>query len=398
MQAEDVRKDKVFLFLSLVTDRLSSVSYVRKEHPMSDNLYAPLPKAEVIKAVERRNPCRVPQVMAQWWGEGLREQHGDGLAPLTAKYPRDAWLGMIPVMHAKDMGLSWYDSLQQGAGHDANVVISDWSQLDEFIDKMPDPARANIYDYDHGPWYNHEEHLAFGWCLSGLRTLADRAHREDRYLLMGWWNLFYERPWGLRGMENLLMDYYLFPEEVHRLNDALCRLYEGYIDRMARDTAPDGLWTSDDLGNQRQLMMKPEHFREFLLPYYRRVGEACRRNKMHFWLHSCGDNLEILGDLADAGVRVFHPVQKHAMDERRAVREFGDRMTFLAGIDVQHILQEGTPDDVRAEVRAMIDLFDRRDGGMILAAGNGIVGGTPLANIDAFLDEGVVYGWKHRGK
>jgi len=363
---------------------------------MTNNLYAPLPKAEVIKAVERRHPCRVPQIMAQWWGEGLREQHGQRLVPLMDKYPRDAWLGMIPTLIVQDMGLSWYDAIQRGAGHDANVVIRDWGQLDEFIDKLPNPATANMYNYDYGPWYDHDWHLRHGWCLRGHRELAERAHREDRYLLMGWWNLFFEKPWSLRGMENIMMDYYLFPEQVHRLNDALCRLYVGYIDRLGRDVAPDGLWTSDDLGNQRQLMMKPDHFREFLLPYYRRVGEACRRNKMHFWLHSCGDNLEILGDLADAGVQVFHPVQKHAMDERRAAREFGDRMTFLAGIDVQHILQEGTPDDVRAEVRAMVDLFDRPDGGMLLAAGNGIVGGTPWENIDAFLDEGIVYGWKHR--
>ena len=363
---------------------------------MTHNLYAPLPKAEVIKAVERKNPCRVPQILAQWWGEGLYEQHGRRLVPLMEKYPRDAAFGTIPTLNVPEMGLSWYDPAQRAAGHDANVVIRDWGQLDEFIDKMPNPATANIYNYDYGPGFDDAWHQQFDWCVRGHPRVAERAHREDRYLLLGWWNLFYEKPWSLRGMENILMDYYLHPEEVHRLNDALCRLYVGYIDRLGRDVAPDGLWTSDDLGNQRQLMMKPDHFREFLLPYYRRVGEACRRNKMHFWLHSCGDNLEILGDLADAGVQVFHPVQKHAMDERRAAREFGDRMTFLAGIDVQHILQEGTPSDVRAEVRAMIDLFDRPDGGMILAAGNGIVGGTPWENIDAFLDEGIVYGWQHR--
>ncbi len=35
-------------------------------------------------------------------------------------------------------------------------------------------------------------------------------------------------------MQNLLLDYYLFPEEVHRLNEALCTLYCGYIRRAAR--------------------------------------------------------------------------------------------------------------------------------------------------------------------
>ena len=93
---------------------------------------------------------------------------------------------------------------------------------------------------------------------------------------------------------------------------------------------------------------------------------------------------------------VFHPVQKHTMDEMSVAREFGDRMTFLAGIDVQHTLQEKDPEGVRQEVRFLIDTFDRPDGGMCIAAGNGIVAGTPIENIDAFLDEALTYGTAHR--
>jgi hypothetical protein len=33
---------------------------------------------------------------------------------------------------------------------------------------------------------------------------------------------------------------------------------------------------------------------------------------------------------------------------------------------------------------------------MCIAAGNGIVGGTPIGNIAAFLDESVKYGTEHR--
>lgn len=67
---------------------------------------------------------------------------------------------------------------------------------------------------------------------------------------------------------------------------------------------------------------------------------------MHFWLQSCGDNTQCLPDLIGAGMNVFHPVQKHTMDEAR----------------------------------------------MRIAAGNGIVSGTPFENIEAFLDEAVTYG------
>jgi hypothetical protein len=65
-------------------------------------------------------------------------------------------------------------------------------------------------------------------------------------------------------------------------------------------------------------------------------------------------------------------------------------------MDVQHALQECDPGGVRAEVHFLIDTFDQPAGGMCIAAGSGIVSGTPFENIEAFLDEAVRYGAEHR--
>jgi uroporphyrinogen decarboxylase len=119
---------------------------------------------------------------------------------------------------------------------------------------------------------------------------------------------------------------------------------------------------------------------------------------IHWWLHSCGNNTPLLGDIAAAGVSVFHPVQKHTMEEAAVAREFGDRLSFLAGIDVQHTLQERGPEGVRAEVRFLIDTFDQAGGGLCLGAGNGSVAGTPFENIQAFLEEALRYGAEHRSR
>jgi uroporphyrinogen decarboxylase len=332
-----------------------------------------LHREEVVKAVERTGPDRIPLIRAKWWGEGLEEHYGDKLAAFD-RYPEDATSLFIEAVRPSEMGLSW--ELATGGSHDATCVIDDWSKLDEFIGKLPDPETDPK--------------------LEPLIGQAEAARADDRYILFGWWRLFFERPWGLRGMENLMLDYYEHPDEIHRLHDALCTLYVGYIRRAARELRPDGFWTSDDLGHQTQTMMSPETFRTFIRPYYDRVGAAVREAGLHWWLHSCGNNGPLLADLAEAGVDVFHPVQKGAMDHERTVREHGERMAFLVGFDVQHDLQELDPDGVRAEVRRIIDLFDKPGGGLCLAAGNGILPGTPLENIEAFLDEAVRYGTEHR--
>lgn len=335
--------------------------------------YQPLNKIEVKKAISRNNPLRIPLIQTKWWGEGLNEQYGSKLKRFE-RYPEDAVMLLINPLEGMDFK-SEYKAKEEKA-KDAAGVLANWDYLDQFIEALPDPDTPEIFE--------------------DLYSQAEKAHENNRYLIFGWWGLFFERPWGLRGMENLMVDYYLNPQKVHRLNQELCDYYKALIKRAVKELNPDAFWTSDDLGNQEQLMMRPDHFRKFLKPYYREVADVCKENNMHLWLHSCGNNTDILEDLIEAGVDVFHPVQKHTMDEKKVAEEFGGRLTFLVGFDVQHILQEGSPEKVREEVQYLIDVFDRKEGGMCLAAGNGIVSGTPLENIEAFLDEAYQYGKAHR--
>jgi hypothetical protein len=79
------------------------------------------------------------------------------------------------------------------------------------------------------------------------------------------------------------------------------------------------------------------------------------------------------------------------MDWDEVARDWKGKITFWVGMDVQDTLINGTPEDVRREVRLMRDTFDSPEGGFIYAAGNGIVGGTPIENIEAFLEEILVY-------
>jgi uroporphyrinogen decarboxylase len=336
-------------------------------------VWEPLPREEVIKAVERRGPERIPLAFARWWGEGLVQQYGARLDELQ-RYPEDIRMLWVTPYDVTRMNLSW--PLPGAGAHDARPIIDDWAKLDEFIAKLPDPYNDPQFDE--------------------LVKQADKYRAEGLYLMFGWWSLLFERPWGIRGMQNLLTDYYLEPDNVHKLHAALCQHYIRYIQVSIEAFSPDGFWTSDDLGHQTQLMMRPHQFRDLIMPYYGQISEVLRAHKLHWWLHSCGNNTDIMGDLAGVGIDVFHPVQKHTMDEVAVAHDYGARMTFLAGIDVQHTLQERDPAGVREEVRFLIDTFDRPDGGMAIAAGNGIVSGTPFENIEAFLDEALTYGEWHR--
>jgi hypothetical protein len=107
----------------------------------------------------------------------------------------------------------------------------------------------------------------------------------------------------------------------------------------------------------------------------------------------CGDMTTPLGEFIELKLDVIRPIQKHAMDQVAAARQFAGRVSYWLGLDVQQAIPWGTPQQVRAEVRALIDAAHLPGrGGLVLTAGNGINGDCTLASLEALLDEAFAYG------
>jgi uroporphyrinogen decarboxylase len=68
------------------------------------------------------------------------------------------------------------------------------------------------------------------------------------------------------------------------------------------------------------------------------------------------------------------------MDMRRIKEQFGESLAFHGGVDIQHTLPHGTPDEVRAEVRQRCTGLGHA-GGYILAAAHYVQNDTPTENI-----------------
>ena len=192
-------------------------------------------------------------------------------------------------------------------------------------------------------------------------------------------------------MSNALMDYYVEPENVHRLFRAVTDFYIRLVERSAAEQHCDGMWFSDDLGTQTGPFFSPGVFREFFKPYYRELFTRCHELGMHTWMHACGNIEPFLSDWIDAGLDVIHPIQKHTMDDRQVARTYGGNITFFNGLDVQQVIPWGTPEEVRQEVRYLMDTF-WSNGRCMITAGNGINEDCPLDSLEAFLSEAVEYG------
>ncbi len=328
-------------------------------------------------------------LLAQYWNPA--DAFGDRapqVLDIQAQYPQDAYFVRVrrpliwedPRSPTYIPGYTWMHAPPPPGepvrnAPDSSLAITDWSMLDFMLDHWPDAAIPQAFE---------------------ASPMEARALAGGRYLGIYWAYCLYERLWTLRGMENIMCDFYEHPRSVHRLLDAITDFHCTIIRRGARELGARAVWTTDDIGMQTGPMFSRDIFREFFKDRYARMIRTAHENGMHFWLHSCGNVELFLDDLVGMGLDVLHPIQKHAMDERTIAARYGDRLSFWAGMDVQQTLPFGTPEEVRREVRFLIDTYDRPEGGCLITSGNGITPDVPIDNLLAFYDECYAYGIEHR--
>ena len=73
------------------------------------------------------------------------------------------------------------------------------------------------------------------------------------------------------------------------------------------------------------------------------------------------------------------------MNFQRIKDTWGDKLCFHGGIDIQGVLPNGTPDEVRAAVKQAVNILGK-NGGYILCASHNIQNDTPVENILAMYD------------
>jgi len=144
--------------------------------------------------------------------------------------------------------------------------------------------------------------------------------------------------------------------------------------------------TGTDFGTQRGPFISVNSYRDLFKPFHRKVNDLIhRRSHWKTFIHSCGSVYALIPDFLEAGFDILNPVQCSAtdMEAPRLKHEFGDRFVFWGGgVDTQKTMAFGTPDQVYAEVRERIDIFNEK-GGFVFNAVHNIQGNTPVDNIEA---------------
>ncbi len=212
---------------------------------------------------------------------------------------------------------------------------------------------------------------------------ASIASRPDRFRLFQIGFSLYERAWTLRGMQNLLMDFYDHPDFVHELLNAIADYNIAQV-KEALKYEIDAVYFGDDWGQQRGLQMGPKLWREFIYPALKRMYEAVHAGNKYMFIHSCGDVDELFDDLIDIGLNCFNPFQPEVMDVATPAWKYRGRLVFHRGLSTQKTLPYGRVEEVRAETRWLLEMG--QEGGYIFAPAHDVEGDVTLENMLAFIE------------
>ena len=334
-------------------------------------MHSILPKEQVIRAIERREPSHIP-CWYDWIAKETWEKYGDALTGLLAEYRND----IIVVDYDMPEGF-----VAPAPGRD------EWSIY--YIDEPGLFSGMRTSDYKNKEWETLESGLMARFpdpAAAGRFVTAQRmrAQYPDAYLVGHWWATYFERFIALRKEDDFLVDLYINRDKVEKLGEMICDFFCGIVDGFAA-AGMDGIFFSDDLGFDTQLIFRPDIFRSLFKPWYRRLFDRIHQHNMHVIMHSCGHLWEIIPDLIDIGMDVHH-FQSSVLDPEKYVREYGKDLTFFGGIDIQKFLISTDAEGVRRGVKRLMRILDHDGGGYMAGPTNTIMPDTSLENIQAMFE------------
>jgi len=198
----------------------------------------------------------------------------------------------------------------------------------------------------------------------------------------------------VRGMQEFLLDLAAEPEIAKYLFDKFSDFYFDYYQRMFEEAGDliDVFALADDFGTQNSTLISMRMFNQQVAGHLQRMIDLAHGYDMKFLLHTCGNIKSWIPRFAEMGVDILDPIQPECMDPVEVKEEHGDIICLRGGISVQETMVNGSPEDVRAEVKRVISGC-KAGGGYILSPGHPVLqDDVPTENIIAMYEAGYAFG------
>ena len=161
------------------------------------------------------------------------------------------------------------------------------------------------------------------------------------------------------------------------------------VNRIAGDCIDILYVCGTDLGTQDGQFCSAEQLSALHGQAYRKINGWVHRNTgWKTFKHCCGAITPLLETFIDCGFDIINPVQINAagMDPQFLKETYGNRISFWGGgVDTQRVLQLGTPQQVKNQVRQLCEIFSA-GGGFVFNTVHNLQANVPVENAIALMD------------
>ncbi len=368
-------------------------------------------RERVKKAINFQEPDRVPMDL---WGSDSRlntnfylrlaqeinlDPLGERIRPGSTSEYEDYQLSDMIQSDFRHINIGKPDGFKSYVDDDGNI-IDEWGVGKKIIGSHPSftlhpLAEATEEDLETYNWPNMSDEGRF----RGLAEKAKDWYENTDFAITATSatsGTIFEWCQYLRGFEQFLMDLYIEPEFaaalINKVTDLLIELNVNYV----KTVGPWIEWIefTSDWGTQNGPFISPDLYKEFFLEPHQRLFSAIKKAtpNVKIFLHSCGSVRSLMPLFVESGVEILSALQPLAagMDSAELKAEYGDKIVFHGGVDIQEALP-GTTEQLEAECKKRIEQFSP-GGGYIFSPSNHFQNDVPVQNFFDMYKFGAKYG------
>ena len=307
------------------------------------------PRELVLRTLEFNKPSRVPRQL--WLLPWASEYYPEQVKEIQSDFPDD-------IVHAPAV----YEQKPKTTGQQFSVgiFVDEWGCVFEnkqsgIVGEVKEPLVKTWDDVDkvHPP----REMLTFD-----MEKVNEFCQSTDKFVLASCCPRPFERIQFIRGSENIYMDLAMQEDGFKALLDKVHQFYLKEL-RLWAKTDVDGLMFMDDWGSQSSLLISPAMWRDIFKPMYKEYIDIAHNSGKKIFMHSDGYIMDVIPDLIELGLDALNS-QIFCMGVEEVGKQFKGRITFWGEIDRQHILPDGSKEDVVKAVNQVKEAL-YADGGVI---------------------------------
>jgi len=337
--------------------------------------------SRVATTLQHKEPDRVPlaeilvcyEIQSQFLGRKVTDddlrsqvefwsQAGYDFIPLT--------VGMMnPGGVTKDSQISKLLSRLAKEDQDWNLERQSWIHSEKDFDEFPWDEAAQL---DFSKFYEVQKYLP-----AGMKILATSGK-------------IFTLTWLLLGFENFGVKLLLEPEFVGRVFAKIAQIQFDAVERIKSIPNVGAVIAVDDIAFGSGLILRPEHLRRHVFPWYKEMARRCHEAGLYFFFHSDGVLWDVMDDLIDIGIDALHPIDPTCLDINEVKRRVGDRICLMGNIS-NELLMMGTPEEVAELTKKRLREI-APGGGYCLGAGNSVPDWARFENYMAMRETVLKYG------